>query len=99
MAERRTCYAVTYDVRDPKRWRKLYKLIRGYGERLQYSVFRCWLSERQFEKLRWEVEKRLTEEDSVLFIGLCQNCVRKIAGKNREGEWETEAEEKPYRLV
>jgi CRISPR-associated protein Cas2 len=39
MAEPRHWYLVCYDIRCPKRWRKAYKLIEGYGDRLQYSIF------------------------------------------------------------
>ncbi|PJF46320.1 MAG: CRISPR-associated endonuclease Cas2, partial [Candidatus Thermofonsia Clade 3 bacterium] len=39
----RTLYIVTYDIADDRRWRKVFKLMYGYGDRLQYSVFRCAL--------------------------------------------------------
>lgn len=37
-------YLVTYDIRDPKRWRRVFKLMKGFGEWLQLSVFQCRLS-------------------------------------------------------
>src|SRR5262249_25938031 len=37
-------WLVCYDVRDPDRLRKTAKHLEGYGERVQYSVFRCWLT-------------------------------------------------------
>ncbi|MDY7014378.1 MAG: CRISPR-associated endonuclease Cas2 [Cyanobacteriota bacterium] len=67
MAEQKHWYLVCYDIRSPKRWRKAYKLLEGYGNRLQYSIFRCWLSQRGREKLRWELEKILTAEDDNFF--------------------------------
>jgi CRISPR-associated protein Cas2 len=33
-------YIVTYDVCNPKRLRKVFKTMQGYGEHLQLSVFR-----------------------------------------------------------
>ena len=56
---------VMYDVRDPKRLRKVAKHLEGYGSRIQYSVFRCRLSERQAERLRWELTTILEEEDDL----------------------------------
>ena len=97
MSELKLWYLVSYDVRDPKRWRKAYKLLRGFGTRLQYSVFRCHLSSRQFEQLRWELEKRLAAEDSLLFVGLCDPCVQRIAVKNRPESWEVDDE--PFKIV
>jgi CRISPR-associated endonuclease Cas2 len=32
-------FIVTYDICDPKRLRKVFKLCKGYGIHLQYSVF------------------------------------------------------------
>ncbi len=40
----RTCYIVSYDISDPKRLRHVYRTMRGFGDPLQYSVFRCVLS-------------------------------------------------------
>jgi CRISPR-associated protein Cas2 len=37
-------YLVAYDIRDPKRWRRIFRLMKGYGEWLQLSVFQCRLS-------------------------------------------------------
>ncbi len=35
MAEGRFWDLVCYDIRDPKRWRRCFKLLKGYGEGLQ----------------------------------------------------------------
>lgn len=87
MAEARRWYLVTYDVRDPARWRKVYRVIRSFGERVQYSVFRCRLSERQVQHLRWELEKRMATEDSLLVVGLCAGCATRVAARNRPEDW------------
>lgn len=34
-------YIVTYDIRDQKRWRSVFRLMKAYGEWLQLSVFQC----------------------------------------------------------
>jgi CRISPR-associated protein Cas2 len=43
----RTRYFVTYDITDDPRWTAVYKLLRGFGDHLQYSVFRCDLTDRR----------------------------------------------------
>ena len=69
-------YLVCYDIRDPKRLRRVANILEGHGERIQYSVFRCWLSPSALERLRWELtDGCVTEEDDVLFIPLCSRCV------------------------
>jgi CRISPR-associated protein Cas2 len=67
----RTVYIITYDVSDDRRWRKVFKLMRGHGDHLQYSVFRCELSDRE----RIGLIERLTrvikhDSDQVLFFPL-----------------------------
>ena len=71
-------WLVSYDVRDPKRLRKAARLVSGHGPRLQLSVYRCWLTPRQLERLRWELTELLTPDDDVLFIPLCERCHRGI---------------------
>jgi CRISPR-associated protein Cas2 len=67
-------WLVCYDVRDEKRLRRTAKHMEGYGERVQYSVFRCWLTPREAERLRWELTELLEAEDDVLLIPLCGRC-------------------------
>ncbi|MBT9290783.1 CRISPR-associated endonuclease Cas2 [Prosthecodimorpha staleyi] len=47
MAPRRSnaehAYVVAYDISDPKRWRRVFKTMKGYGRWLQLSVFHCRL--------------------------------------------------------
>ena len=38
---RRKRYLVAYDIREDKRLRQVHKTMKGYGWRLQYSVFIC----------------------------------------------------------
>lgn len=44
-------YIVAYDIADQKRWRKVFKLMNGYGEWVQLSVFQCRLSRRRHAEL------------------------------------------------
>ena len=38
-------YLVAYDISDPKRLRRTFKKMNGFGDPLQYSVFSCDLSD------------------------------------------------------
>jgi CRISPR-associated protein Cas2 len=44
-------YIITYDIRHPKRWRKVFRIMQGYGEWLQLSVFQCRLSRERHAEL------------------------------------------------
>ena len=66
-------YVVTYDISDPRRWRRVFKLMNGYGNWLQLSVFQCRLSRRR----RVELVAALGEvihhrDDHVLLLDLGQ---------------------------
>jgi CRISPR-associated protein Cas2 len=64
-------YIVAYDISEPKRWRKLFKLMNGYGEWLQLSVFQCRLDRRRLVELRAGVEEVIRRgHDHVLIIDL-----------------------------
>lgn len=44
-------YFVTYDIRDARRWRRVFKLMNGYGQWLQFSVFQCRLTRQRHAEL------------------------------------------------
>lgn len=71
MNRRRMVWLVAYDIRDPVRLRKVHKTVRGYGDPLQYSVFRCVLSDRQMAELKARLTDHIHHgEDQVLFVPL-----------------------------
>lgn len=67
----RTRYIVSYDISDPKRLRRVYRKMRGFGNPLQYSVFRCDLSPSErillLEALTPIINHR---EDQVMLVNL-----------------------------
>jgi len=69
-------WLVCYDIRDDKRLRRAAKKLEGFGQRMQYSVFRCWMTPRKMQQLRSELTEELEPEDDVLMIPLCQRCVK-----------------------
>lgn len=90
--ETKLWYLVSYDIREPVRYRRAHKVIKGYGESVQYSVFRCKLSRQQLAGLRWELARILDEVDSLLIVGLCGSCVQRIHAYNRREDWTGEEE-------
>jgi len=64
-------YIVSYDICDPRRWRKVYKIMQGYGEWLQLSIFQCRLSRTQLLQLRALLEDEIKHgEDHVLLLDM-----------------------------
>lgn len=81
---------VCYDVRDERRYRRVFKIIKGAGEPVQYSVFRCRLDDRETERLRWRLAQVMSEDDSLLVVDLCPGCAHKVVTRNHVAGWTEE---------
>lgn len=85
-------YVISYDVVEDSRRNRLHELLKGYGRRVQYSVFECDLSHGEAEELERRVKYEVDEgTDSCRFYRFCERCrgeVR-IVGKG-EQYWEPE---------
>lgn len=69
---------VVYDIPDDRRRTKLAKFLEGYGQRVQYSVFECFLSLPKMKQLYEKVGKRVkSEEDSVRFYWISADALPK----------------------
>jgi CRISPR-associated protein Cas2 len=44
-------YVVAYDIANPKRWRRVFRVMEGFGEWLQLSIFQCRLSRQRHAEL------------------------------------------------
>lgn len=62
-------YLVTYDICDAKRLRKVFKLLKGFGEHLQFSVFRCDLGRMELAQLKIQLIAVIdAAQDQVLLV-------------------------------
>jgi len=65
------CYLVTYDISSPRRLRKVYETLQGFGEHVQLSVFRCDLVPTRLVGMRMALNAIIHhEQDQVLVIRL-----------------------------
>ncbi|ACK73900.1 CRISPR-associated protein Cas2 (plasmid) [Gloeothece citriformis PCC 7424] len=70
---------VVYDIPDNKRRTKLSKFLEGYGERVQWSVFECFLSLEEMRVLYQKVKKRVEPlEDNVRFYWISNEAVSRV---------------------
>jgi CRISPR-associated protein Cas2 len=71
--------AISYDIPDDKRRTKIHKILKSYGQWMQYSVFECDLTDTQYAKLRARLSKLIKpDQDSIRFYFLCGCCHPKI---------------------
>ena len=64
-------YLVTYDISDPKRWRKVFRTMNGFGHWLQLSVFQCRLAARRRAEMTARLDKLIEpSKDHILIVDL-----------------------------
>ncbi|OCL26495.1 CRISPR-associated endonuclease Cas2 [Orenia metallireducens] len=71
---------VSYDISNDKRRNKIFKVLKDYGQWIQYSIFECGLEQKEYLKLRSRLNQLIDEEagDSIRFYFLCEHCTNKV---------------------
>jgi len=69
---------VVYDIPDDKRRTKLATFLEGYGRRVQYSVFECFLELQEMRQLYQALQRRVKpEEDSVRLYWITRDAFQR----------------------
>ena len=64
-------YLVAYDISDPKRWRKVFSAMHGFGHWLQLSVFQCRLAARRRTEMAARLDRLIKpSQDHILIVDL-----------------------------
>ncbi|MBF2055659.1 MAG: CRISPR-associated endonuclease Cas2 [Cyanobacterium sp. T60_A2020_053] len=72
-------YLICYDIADDKRRNKIASILEGYGSRVQFSVFECVLSGKQYQQLQQKLKKIFKkEEDSLRFYCISRHTLNNI---------------------
>jgi CRISPR-associated protein Cas2 len=70
---------VVYDIPDNKRRTKLAKFLEGYGRRVQFSVFECFLTLDEMRLLHRLVQERVVpSEDNVRFYWIASDSLMQV---------------------
>ncbi len=74
-------YIVAYDISDQKRWRRVFRLMKGYGEWVQLSVFQCRLTPRQHAELISLLDAIIQhDQDHIVLmdLGVADNVIPRV---------------------
>lgn len=72
-------YIVAYDISSDKRRNKVHKILSGFGQWTQYSLFELFITDKELVLLQSKLEKVLNaEKDSVRFYPLCAACLKQV---------------------
>ena len=67
----RNTFLVCYDICDDRRLARVYKTMRGFGDRLQYSVFECQMTPTDLTRCRHLLGDIIDHRvDQVIFVDL-----------------------------
>lgn len=70
MGERK-CYVVSYDIMDPRRLHQVHKTMKGFGDPIHYSVFRCLLNDKGKVELIAALSEIIKhDEDRIMIVDL-----------------------------
>lgn len=70
---------VSYDVKDDRHRGKIFKILKNFGQWVQFSVFECDITKADYLRMRDRLEKQIKEEgDSIRFYLLCETDAEKI---------------------
>ncbi len=71
MSSNEHLYIVAYDIRDPGRWREIFKTMHGYGDWLQLSIFQCRLSRIRHAEMIADLDNLIHHDaDHILIMDL-----------------------------
>lgn len=74
-----TLYVVAYDIPDDKRRTRIHKVLKGFGEWTEFSLFECFLTKKELLQMRAKLDKHLdARTDRVRIYMLCDTCCAKI---------------------
>jgi CRISPR-associated protein Cas2 len=72
-------HLASYDIRHPKRLRRVATVCEDFGCRRQLSVFLCRISATELVRLKARLEEIIDpRQDQVIFIRLCAMCADEI---------------------
>jgi CRISPR-associated protein Cas2 len=72
-------YVVAYDIPDDKRRSRVHRILTGFGQWTEFSLFECFLTKKEFLMMQAKLEQYLdADRDRVRIYTICETCLDKI---------------------
>ncbi|QLA19340.1 CRISPR-associated endonuclease Cas2 [Desulfolutivibrio sulfoxidireducens] len=86
-----------YDISAPRRLTKVARIMKDYGERIQYSIFEMEISPDRFTQLVKRVSAVLDPDvDGVKYFEICERC---LASAIRLGRHAALGSDEPWTIL
>jgi CRISPR-associated protein Cas2 len=80
-------YLVTYDISDDRRWRRVFGLMKAYGQWVQLSVFQCRMTDRRRAELIQFLDGIINHREDhalVMDLGPADQVVPRVTSLGKE---------------
>jgi CRISPR-associated protein Cas2 len=78
-ARQSSFYVVAYDIPDDKRRTRIHKVLKGFGQWTEFSLFECFLTKKELLQMQAKLDKHLDpRNDRVRIYMICDACLTKI---------------------
>ncbi len=75
----KTFLLVSYDIREDARRTRVARQLQDYGQRVQFSVFECFLNKEEYSEMLNKVKKYIDmDKDNLRIYKICGTCCRRI---------------------
>ncbi len=72
-------YVICFDITDKKRLHQVAIQLQNIGQRVQYSVFECYLDANELEEIKQRLKKIInTKKDHIRYYPICNKDKNKI---------------------
>ena len=70
---------VSYDIPDDRRRTRVWKLLKNFGQWMQFSLFECDVTAKDMVELRHRLMQIIKpEDDSIRIYPLCEACLKNV---------------------
>ncbi len=74
-----TLYVVAYDIPDDKRRSRVHRILTGFGQWTEFSLFECFLTKKELLIMQAKLDQYLdADRDRVRIYTICEACLDKI---------------------
>ena len=71
---------ISYDIEDDKRRTRIHRILKNFGQWVQYSLFECNVTRAQYLLLRYRLDDVVhkSQRDNLRFYFLCEDCQKRV---------------------
>jgi CRISPR-associated protein Cas2 len=81
-------WVIAYDIEDDAVRRRVHDILQNHGQRVQYSVFECWLTNPELDSLHAAVRTEIGDCDQVRWYPPCHACQQAVEWQGVGGRCE-----------